>query len=366
MMFGVKGQWNAQMSIGGKPFVINPSTVPRLMWFENVHQHIPSLALTLIDKTGEFSSIASSGDGVPIDLTLGDGATNETSARFNIQGQPTIQHGSGYNLLHINAFLDAMPYVRSVVSGLYEGSSSAVLAKIASNVGLSFSGVSTADSQVWLPNNKTLASFVRHVSGRGYIGANNCVMAAVDSLRTLIYADITNPNSGGETISSGGDGINLIDYEASTTAAVNHNRGYGSTSSFYDAEGTFKEFNKIMVSLFSNVLGISQANVSAIGGLGGRLDNIIRPAGNTHDKYQEALHQNRRIRSLYNTDLKLLLANVTRTPLLSTVEAVPYDFSTGKPSPILTGKYILSGRTRSLYRSKYIENLVVTSSGFGG
>ena len=310
MMYGVKNQWNASLAIGGKFYPVNPTTVPSLVWFENIHQHLPSLKLSLIDRDGTFGSIASSGDGVPIDITLGDGGVSgEVSSRFNIQGQPQITHGGGHNILHINAVLDAVPFLRKVASGLFEGSSTDTLAKVAGQAGLGFSGISTADSQIWLPNNKTLAGFVRSVAQHGWIGAGHAVVPAVTDQFKLIYRDITNPISSGEIFSSSPDSgtIQILDWEASSVAAqANHNRGYGSTSSYFGADGIFKEFNKIAMTLFNNFLGASSININAIGELGGRLDNMIRPAGNTHEKYEEALHENRRIRSLYASDLKVL------------------------------------------------------------
>lgn len=368
MMYGVKNQWNASLSIGGKFYPINPSTVPTIQWFENIHQHLPSLNLVLMDKDGTFGSIASTGDGVPIEITLGDGGrSGETSSRFNIQGQPQITHGRGYNLLHINAVLDAVPFLRRVVSGLYEGSSSATLAKVAGQVGLGFSGVSTSDSQVWLPNNKTLAGFVRSVAQHGWIGQGRAVVPAVTDQFKLIYRDITNPLSSGETFASreGGRGVHtILDWEASSLAAqANHNRGYGSTSSFFGADGIFKEFNKVAMTLFNNFLGASSINIDAIGQLGGRLDNMIRPAGNTHEKYEEALHENRRVRSLYASDLKVVTCTASRSELLSKVAASPHNWGSGQSNQSLSGEYILTSRTRSIVRSKYVEMNVLTTSG---
>ncbi|QXV74129.1 hypothetical protein [Rhizobium phage RHEph12] len=53
-MQGVKNQWNMALTIGGKDFKADPSTVRQCLWFENIHQHLPTLNLELIDVNGDF------------------------------------------------------------------------------------------------------------------------------------------------------------------------------------------------------------------------------------------------------------------------------------------------------------------------
>jgi len=363
-MEGVKGQWNMALSIGGRDYPANPTTVKELFWFESIHQNLPSLSLKIQDTDGSFTTISSAGDGVPIEITLGDGDfSGETTARFNIQGPPQITHGAGYNEIKINAVLDVMPYMRKVATGLMEGSSSSVLAQLASQVGLSFEGDTTSDQMVWLPNNKTIAGFVRHVANHGWVSDGSCMVTAVTDQGKLLYKNIMAPQYSGETFGYGGQRT-IVDWDATSNAMVtNHNRGYGSTSFGFDAEGVLKEIGKITFNMFSGFLGLSEANVNSLGDLGGRLDSLVRTAGNSHEKYAEAMHQNKRLRAMFSTDLNVLVAEHTDSQLLQGVHATPIDFTTLKPSPTLTGPYILTSRTKSLVRSKYIERMTFTTSG---
>lgn len=364
-MFGVKNQWNMDLSIGGKSFPSNTTTVRTCLWFENIHQNLPSLSLELVDESGDFSTIASAGDGVPIDITLGDGGkSGETSANFVILGAPQISRGQGTNLIKINAVLDHVNYLRSIVSGLYEGTSGAVLQKIAGSVGLTYKGDSSSDAQVWLPNNKTLSSFVRSVAMHGWAGAGSCFIPAVTSARELVYRNIMQPTSEGEIFGYEDGHVIILDWDATSNAMVtNNNGGYGSTSVGFDPTGTLTELNKITFNLFSSVLGVSSKNIEAIGQLGGRIDGIIRSAGNTHENYEQAKHQNARIRSTFSADMNMLIADVSRTTLLSQLTAIPLDYSRRQPNQSLSGPYILTSRTRCLTRSKYAERLVATSQG---
>lgn len=365
-MQGVKGQWNMALNIGGKDFKADPTTVRQCLWFENIHQHLPTLNLELIDVTGDFSTIVAAGDGVPIDITLGDGdKAGENSASFNIMGAPSISHGQGYNLIKLNAVLNNVPFLRKVVTGLYEGPSNQVLQKVAGEVGLQFEGDSTGDAMVWLPNNKTLAGFVRSVANHGWVGAGSCMMLGVTSASKLLYKNVMQPAKSNETFGYLADShVQIVDWDATSNGLLmNNNRGYGSTSVGYGMDGVLKELNKITFNLFSSFLSISTKNLDSIGPIGGRLDNLIRPAGNTHEKYYDARHQNQRIRSTFSNDLNMLIDQVSYTQLLSEALAIPIDFSKVSPNQSLTGPYILTARTRCLTRSKYCERLVGTSQG---
>lgn len=363
-MYGVSGQWNASMSIGGKPYPINPTNVKKLDWFESIHQNLPSINMQFIDIDGSFTSIAAAGDGVPIDITLGDGDKyGQTSAIFNILGQPEFTHGSGYTLIKVNAVLNALPYMRSIATGLMEGTSSTVLSQLAAKSGLKFLGDPTADAMVWLPSNKTIASFVREVASRGWVGPGSCMVPAVTDQNQLIYRNIMIPKGGGESFGLGCP-IDIIDWAATSNAMLtNNNRGYGSTSAGFDITGEVQRLNKITFNMFSGFLSMAQSSVDSLGELGGRIDNLIRSAGNTHLNYEAAQHQNARLRDTFSTDLNISTDRASRSKLLDTVTAIPQDFTKKEPNRVVTGQYILTARTKQLSATGYAERLTLTSQG---
>ncbi|QXV74128.1 hypothetical protein [Rhizobium phage RHEph12] len=200
---------------------------------------------------------------MPVDITLGDGdRAGENSASFNIMGAPSITHGQGYNVIKLNAVLNNVPFLRRVVTGLYEGPSNQVLQKIAGEVGLKFQGDPTGDAMVWLPNNKTLAGFVRSVVNHGWVGAGSCMMVAVNSASEMLYRNVMQPQSSNETFGYLEDGhVQIVDWDATSSGLMmNNNRGYGSTSVGYGMDGVLKELNKITFNLFSSFLSISTKN----------------------------------------------------------------------------------------------------------
>lgn len=364
-MHGVTGQWNASLSINGQDFPINPTTVPNLMWHENVHQYLPTLNLTIADVTGDFATAAAAGDGVPIDLILGDGATNQSSATFNIQGAPKITPGNGYNLLHINAVLDKMSYLRGIIQGFHNGTSASVISSIAAQHGLQAEVDQTADSQVWLPNNKTIASFLRGVTNHGFVNEGSCMVTAVMSTGKLLYKNVM--QAADSNVHFGQDGFNILDWNSTSKGMITNNvRGYGSTTVGYKQDGTLLELGKITFDLFSNFLSAAGVNIDSIGGLGTRIEPMVRPSGNTHDKYIEAAHQNQRQRALFSADLNILTDHVTPMDLLTKASAIPVNMLGSVPNDVVAGTYLVTSRTRSLLRNKYVEKIVLTGQSLSG
>ena len=365
--FGVEGQWEASLLIGGMPFPINPSTVPTLNLISTVHQNLPSLQLTLMDTEGEFAKILAQGDGTPIALTLGDGKSGITTADLIIQGNPHIKHGASAFVCTISAVANAVSYMRKIPKGPYEGTANGAIKKLASEAGLSFQGDSTADKQVWLPNGKPIAGMVKNIMHHAWNGDSSAFVNAVTPEKKLILKDLgALKGASGEMFGGPDAQIPMLDWQVvSKGGAANHNRGGGSTSVGFDSEGVVKELNKVPVKLLSNSLGLGAATAAALGDLGGKIDSIVRSAGNTHEKFHEAVHQGTRIRSQFNLDLIVLSDIHSGAELLSVVGAVPPSFSAKKigPMPEFSGSFVVSAKTQSLTRSRYFERITLTTQG---
>ena len=366
-MYGIKNQYNCQLNIGGAELAATPSNILKIEIIENFNQNLPTLALTIQDDSGLFLDSTASGDGTPISLTLGDGGkSGEQSSTWRIQGSPQVDHGRSCYVITMNALLDAISYSRKIASGLYEGNSSQVLSKIAGESGLGFEGSPTSDNQVWLPNNRSLANFVRHVVNHAYSSAQSVFVAGVTEAKNLKMKDLSTLTSGGVSFGVG-TGIPILSYNITSLGAVaNHNRAAGSTSFGYGQDGVAIELNKITSTLIGNNLNASSFTQGALGAIGGRLDRIIRDSGNTHKKYTEAKHQNTRLRAQYNCDLHIVTDVFTGVDILTPVTAFPHNLTTVNPASLNTpycGNYVVSAKTRTLVGTQYMEKLTLTSQG---
>lgn len=373
-MAGVKDQWELDFSVGGYRYPApSPESVPELNWFESVHQSMPTLNMTVKDYTGELSEAAAAGDGTLINITLGDGTGRVTSATFNIQGSPSIDSGRGYYLVKMNAALDAIAYNRSIPVGLYEGTSASVISRLAGEAGLSAITTGTSDNQVWLPSGKTMAEWVKSIAGHGYAGATSAMVIGVTDQRQLVYGDLNTLMQSGSSIFgplNNASYIPINDWSVTSNGMVGNNlRGYGSTSVEVTPEGIVKELSKISsILLGSHGFLAGLKNIAAVGGLGGRLDLKPVSAGNTHEKYREAVHQNARNRSLFSLDMNILTHIVSGVRLLSGVTVLPPNkaFSNHGGKEIMeafSGRYLVTAKTKCLTNAKYAERVTCTTNG---
>lgn len=368
-LWGVDNLWECSLSIGGKDYPATSTNLVEYMWFESVHQALPSLNLTFKDYTGEYASIAAAGDGVIIDTTVGDGKTGSTTGKFNIQGPPKISPGNGCYLVKVNAVADAIEYNRKIPSGLYEGTSQSVISRLASEVGLTpIAETATNDSQVWLPNNNTVFNFVKSIAAHAYVGDSSAMVVGVTDQKQLVYGDANQLIKSTSGLTFGykpeeGE-IPIQDWEATSNGVVSNNfKAYGATTNFWSAEGILQELNKVSATLFGGTFGFSLGNASRLGDLGARIDTKPRPAGNTHDKYNEAEHINSRTRAMWNIDLNLVTYHWTNMRLLQSAYCHPQSHGLPGAAEMVTGTLLLTARTKCLFNSKYVERLTFTTNG---
>lgn len=368
--YGVEGLWNCALAIGGQEYPATTTNIVELLWFESVHQSLPSLNLTIKDWDESFAKIASVGDGVKIDITLGDGKGGETSATFNIQGPPQITPGNGYNTVKMNAVLDAIEYNRKIPQGLYEGTSNDAISKLAGEAGLTpVTPTSTNDSQVWLPNNNSIVNFVKSIAQHAYAGDSSAMTVGVTDQRQLIFGDANDLINQSTGVTLGYDEsqghIIIQDWNGTSSGMVANNfKSYGATTAFWTPEGILSELNKVTATLFgTNLFSFSSQNSDRIGDMGTRVDMQPRPAGNTHDKYNEAAHINTRTRSMWNVDFNCTTYQYTGIQLLSGVDVAPYRYGLPGQSEIFTGRMLLTAKTKALFNSKYVERLTLTTNG---
>ena len=362
---GVTGQWNCGLSIGGAPFAATTSNVVALNVIETIHQNLPSLQLTIKDATGQLQEAAASGDGTPIILTLGDGnKLGSTTSQWSIQGDPDIKPGSSHYVVQLRAMLDAVPFSRSISTGLFEGTANSVLGQVAAKAGLSFKGDSTSDKQVWLPNNKTLAGFAKHIVGHAYAGKQSGFVSGVTENKQLRLLNLSTAKAGGKVFSVTPGTIPIRGYEIKSKGAWgNHNRAAGATSSTWTKEGVLTELNKITQKRFSSNFGFSPAFAKSIGELGGRLDTMIRDAGNVHEKFIDARHQNSRIRDMFTCDLIIFTDVHSGVNILDTVTAYPPSLVADTFNLPYCGNYVVTAKTRSLVDPSYVERITLTTTG---
>lgn len=363
-MQGVEGQWNGSLSVNGQEVSLHQKSLASLYVINSIHQNLPTLKLGFKDDTAMSVAGLGIGDGTQMNLVLGDGTQNEMGATFSVAGDLRIMGSHSAELVELTGILDHLPWMRQIVSGVVQGPSSAAIAKVASQAGLIPDVHSTSDTQIWLPNNKPLASFARHVQERGWASATSCMMLAVMDSSKCRYFDIDRVGSGSSSKLFGQDGHPVLKYQIDSKADLyNNSTGYGATSTNVTPEGIFKELGKIDVRMLGNKLSAGARSISALGALGGRIIPRALDIGNVHKMWNEAQHQNQRIRSLYSHDVHILSDKLSGVELLDLVDLNLLMHGNGQPLTTQNGSYIVTAYTRVLAANRYFEKITLTSQG---
>jgi len=361
-MQGVEGQWNGELKFDGRSISLHPRSLTKLFVINTIHQHLPSIQLGFKDDTAADVASMGLGDSSKLQLTLGDGTSDEMSATFTLIGDLRIEGDYSAEHVDVSGVLDHLPWMRKIVSGHTEGTSSDAIAKVAGEAGLQFESHQTSDKQIWLPNNRPLASFARHVMERGWASASSCMMLAVSDSSTCRYFDVDQIQSSGKLF--GVDGHPILKFQINGKADVyNNSVGYGATSTNFKPDGEFNKFTKVAVKMLSSNLSAGAANIAAIGEAGGRILSRALDTGNVHEKWNEAQHQNQRIRSMYSHDVHILSDKLSGVELLDKVQLNLLTHGGGQPMASHNGEYIVSAYTRGLAANRYIEKITLTSQG---
>lgn len=362
-MQGIEGQWNGDVSIGGYSVPLHRNSLTSFYLFNTIHQHLPSLRMSFKDEGAQLISKLGLKDGDAITVTVGDGVEGSANnMNFRIMGDTKIQGSHSAEHVQISAVLDNIPWMRKIAQGSVKGTSSNAISKFAGDAGLKTQVHQTNDFQVWLPTNRPLASHAQHIAERGWSSATSCMMISVQDSGLMRYFNVDEIMGGGSFQSFGLNGIPILQHEVSSKSTLyNNSAGYGATSTIFDITGKFKELNSIDLKQFSANLPVSGIISGMLGSLGGRIMPKPINVGNVHKMWDEAIHQNRRIKDTYAHDVNIMVDTFSGVSLLDKVNLqLPISGSDG-PSVALSGDYVVTAFTRVLTGTRYFEKIVLTN-----
>lgn len=369
-MSGVKGSWEARLSIAGKDVLVTPAAFPSIEVRASIHASLPSFSISVNDANGYIIDNYDMVDGAPVQIYLGDGRGNGQSYSMVMQGGPKdlITNGAGATY-GLSGVMDNTDWLRKIYDKPTNGTSADVLKQMAEMVGLQFEGDGTSDGMVWLPNLMPFSQYSRFVTQRGYASASSIMMQAITETGKLLYKDVDKIIASGPaiTFSNHGNGHPFMRTELDSKAgAYNNNRGYGSSTVIEQLDGTVKELNKIVSTKLSNFLNVGGGIASKLGALGGRVEFMPMNGGNTHAKWEEAIHQNRRGKALFAQDIGVYTDVFSGLELLKLAEYVPNPG--GATLKAYAGKYVSTAKVLGFYggnasSGRYVEKQVLTSQG---
>lgn len=370
-MFGINDQYFMDMQIAGKQIPVNHTTVQTMSVIQNALIHVPTLEVTFLDVDGRLAKTPVS-DGEQVEIMFGHSLRmdNVEPINFRMFGPPSLRPVEGGSLVSFKAMLDAPKYLRGMVDKSYKGTASDVIKQVAGEVGLTADVHSTQDKQVWLPQRKPFSSWIAHVVDHAYAGAQSAMVHGVTETKKLLFKDLSKlANEPGKKKLVYGNykpgQIMVLDYEVVPKAGVMNNWiGYGSRTVQQGLDGVIKDLDKVDVTRLSSSLEMSSAVKNLVGAVRSEFSPLN--AGNVHEKFFDAFHQNRRIKSTFSLDIHVLTPQFTDLHLYDTCDLELMDPSSRTPNSNYSGTYIVTGKVRYIQGTRYWEKLTLTSQGKNG
>lgn len=345
MSMGVQGRLFVQVIINGQEIPLSVNVLDTFHMVESVRVYVPMATLVIKDTLGILSYKNLLTDGAPIQVTLESGETrrNFYFRLFNYtevvsQGVPTYS---------IYAYLDVPRYWTESSVKPQRGSVSSVLQNICDRTKLTYEGVTTADSQLWIPGNRRYAEFAKSVSERAWMTDTSCCQLAVTALKTMKLVDVTKAFKGDPVQlftnkSDSSEQTPIGDYKVSNKSGFfNTVTGYRESrvsQSIVDDGQTFKDLKLNKNSSFLMLNSAIHAGV---------VQNKVTFApvnvGNVSDTYELAQYQNRRLSNLFSFGVEFVTTNDVRANLLDVI-----NLEVAKPGinsvQAYSGKYLLTSK----------------------
>jgi hypothetical protein len=84
---------------------------------------------------------------------------------------------------------------------------------------------------------------------------------------------------------------------------------------------------------------------------------------NTHENFAKALQQNRRLKSLFSTNVTITLEDYSGVNIFDVCNLKVYDLVTRSKNMPYSGDYIVASKTRFLNRERYCEMITMSTTG---
>jgi hypothetical protein len=319
MGYSLQDRLQVSLFFSGKEFPLSGvNTLHVLQMDMSVRIGLPTLYIELTDQADILTKINLVHDNTPISVVLTPyGATQSSTYNFLSCAWQSFKATTG-TVYKINGYLAYPKYWMGTANTGIQGTSDTVLQQIASTCGLTYSNASTSDPQLWLPQNRTYATYVKRTVERGYASTSSCMLSGVDFTGQLMYRDFNtwpNPITNvviGELVSGS---VTAMDY-----VPTNHSGFNNAVSGYNSVRVAQSAVNTLQTS--STNLSFTPNSVSPLYSLDTK--NTVQRGyvmyspidfGNTHPNYEQAVYQNMRYKNLLNAGVEILAITPTNLNL---------------------------------------------------
>jgi hypothetical protein len=369
MPYSVQGRIEITVLINGTEFpldALNMLNYMQIAW--TTRTILPTFRLGIFDARHVLDKVDLQ-DGIPISIVVKPLGLQSVTFNFRKYDHKKSFNGTGFTY-DMDGYLDFPKFWTGTTLSGFRGTSNDALANIASQCGLTYSGVATRDSQLWMPRNRTFGEWAYEIKKRGFVSQTSCMSLGINPNGTMLYRDVTQLPAPQQTIILGQykqGAVTAMDYLPKASSGMNNKMtGYQntrtqqtimSTTALTTPNNTVTFTPDVSSPLYNKtVQGLVQRGYQSYGGI---------DVGNTHPNYEAALYQNIRIGNTYSLDVEFLLQSPTNFGLFDTfVFAV--DQEVNKQDAPYAGTYTTIGRSLLVSGTQFAEKILGTRQGLNG
>jgi hypothetical protein len=363
------------MTASGLDVPLGPDSLKEISIIQNVNNLTPIVQATIVDTAALHAMKNAFADGAPITIGLGPGNGNVNSTQFIRFNAPKIDNAQGADIISFTAQHPAGVMMRNLQSKSFSKMpSSNALQQLAGQLGIPFQGDSTSDAMTWLPNNRPIGQWMRHVANHAYASSQSAMHLAMggrgDGNWTLLFKDVIKAVQGSpmaQFVTRGYDTAGQIGVDGPTiwrshSGSLNSLLGYSGITQQVNIQGAVQQFQQVAAGLSTGSFNIASAIQSII--TQSPRQFIPRDRGNTHANFAQAVHQNDRLKATFSSFLSILTTDFTNVQVLDPVNVTLYQ--NDQLNMTQNGKYIVHSRTQHGTGQNYFELIVLASQGANG
>lgn len=353
-----------QIRINNVDIPLEQNTISYLHIAESVRVYVPMLSFQINDITKFLTRNNLLVDGALIEITLEiDGFRSVYFFRL-FGSSEIIAHGS--TSYTVKGYLNVPRYWTESSVESINGSASKALTAIATKVGLVYDGVTTTESQLWVPMNRKYSEFAKSIVDRASTSSTSCIKLAITSDSKMRVKDIskmlkTDPIQFFSNKDSATDASIITDYEVLNKAGFfNASTGY---SDFKINQSFLKDDIEIKDVSFTKNSRKSMVNQSIQKGVGqNRVSFSPIDVGNVSHTYESAQYQNRRLSNLFVFGLNFVTPRPVKAQLLDVIEA---EISKPELDGVsqYSGKYLLTSKVTYIQGMNFFQKCEVYRHG---
>lgn len=321
--------------------------------------YLPYGQLQLVDLKGYFQNNPL-GDNQTCVITLitQDVKGNSVSSAFKMRiFKPNVVRQASVSMYQLILIYDAPRYIHeSTTASFGKVSSSSALQSISALCGMQFyNNAATSDVQTWLGNSDKYCINAVQIASAGYIDRKSCMVIGVTESGVLVYVDVSKLDylKSNSKFSNAPDDNTYFPLVGSVKELTRS--GFNNTMNGYKAatvaqtplvsnSGEYDIHSNVSVTSPTTKLAYNANIAKAI--KGGKVLFSPVNCGNVHDNYEAALHQNRRLRSMYGISFELTTSATTQLQLLNTAILTFYDIqgSERTVNKAVSGGYLVTAK----------------------